>query len=186
MWSATPVAITLREVFRIQKTKRLVILALIVALGVVLSRYLSIQTPMLRIGFAFVAYAAAGILYGPIYAGVVGGMVDILGFVLFPTGAYFPGITLSAVLHGVIYGILMYKHQPSIPRVLISSALSAFAIGGLLTTYWLTILMPGHTFTALLLTRSISTIVLFPVQVTLILALWKAFEKAKITNLVQQ
>ncbi len=161
------------------KTRKIVILALLIALGVILSRFLSIQTPVLRIGFAFVALAAAGILYGPVYGGIVGGLIDIVGYLAFPDGAYFPGITLSGVLSGVTYGLFLHRKTPSLPRVTIASAISAFAISGLLTTYWLTIIIPGQTFVPLLLTRVLSTAVLFPVQIVVIFSVWKAMEKTR-------
>ena len=38
--------------------------------------------------------------------GIIG---DILGVLMFPRGAFFPGYTLSAMLTGYIYGAFLYK-----------------------------------------------------------------------------
>ena len=50
-------------------TKRLVVLAFLIALEIILTRFCSIQTPIVRIGFGFLPVAMMGILYGPIWAG---------------------------------------------------------------------------------------------------------------------
>ena len=83
--------------------KTLVNLALLTALYVVLERFLSINMWNMRIGFAFIALALSGMLYGPVAAGLVGAAGDILGMLLFPTGPYFPGFTLNAFLTGAVY-----------------------------------------------------------------------------------
>ena len=41
--------------------------ALLIALDVILTRFLSIQTQFLRIGFGFLPVAVAGIAYGPFW-----------------------------------------------------------------------------------------------------------------------
>ena len=44
----------------------------------------------------------------PISAGVAYAIGDILGMMIFPSGSYFPGFTLTAFLTGVIYGVVLY------------------------------------------------------------------------------
>ena len=39
---------------------------------------------------------------------VCGGLGDLIQFVIKPTGAYFPGWTISAALAGFIYGLFFY------------------------------------------------------------------------------
>ena len=73
--------------------QKLVILGVLVAMEVVLSRFVSISTWNMKIGFAFIPVAAAAILLGPVEAAVCGGLADFLGATLFPIGTYFPGFT---------------------------------------------------------------------------------------------
>ncbi|MGN1195470.1 MAG: folate family ECF transporter S component [Acutalibacteraceae bacterium] len=87
----------------------LVCCALLIALQVVLSRFLSFQTWNLKIGFSFVPVVLAARLFGPVGAMLVYGIGDVIGTFMFPVGAYFPGFTLSAVLSGLIYGLFLYK-----------------------------------------------------------------------------
>lgn len=91
----------------------LVCCALLIALQVVLSRWLSFQTWNLKIGFSFVPVVLAARLFGPVEAMLVYGIGDVVGTFLFPVGAYFPGFTVSAVLSGLIYGLFLYKKNGS-------------------------------------------------------------------------
>ena len=87
--------------------------AALIAAAIVLSRFLSINAWNLKIGFTFVPVFLAAYLYGPLGGAIVGGIADFLGATLFPIGAYFPGFTLTCVLTGVVYGLLLQKKQKS-------------------------------------------------------------------------
>ena len=73
-------------------------LALLTAMQVVLSRFLSFNTLSLKIGFAFLPVAIGAAVLGPVGGAIVGGLGDFLGAVLFPIGPYFPGFTLTTLL----------------------------------------------------------------------------------------
>lgn len=47
-------------------------------------------------------------MFGPVMGFVCGGLGDLIQFVIKPTGAYFPGWTISAALAGFIYGLFFY------------------------------------------------------------------------------
>ena len=88
-------------------TKKLAVSALLIALDVILTRLLAINTPVMKIGLGFAAVALCALLYGPWWAAVVAALADILGSTLFPTGAYFPGFTLTAACTGVSFGLCL-------------------------------------------------------------------------------
>lgn len=87
----------------------LVSCALLIAIEIILTRFLSISTPIVRIGFGFAPIALAGILFGPWYGCAVGALADLLGANLFPTGPFWPGFTLVAGLTGFTYGLMLYQ-----------------------------------------------------------------------------
>lgn len=89
-------------------TKTMVTCALLVALQVILARFLSINTTFVVINFSFLAVALAGILFGPLWGMAVGGVSDLVGATLFPFGAFFPGFTLTAALVGLVYGAFLH------------------------------------------------------------------------------
>ena len=76
-----------------KNTKIMVTCALLVALQVILARFLSINTTFVVVNFSFLAVALSGILFGPLWALAVGAVSDLIGATLFPFGAFFPGFT---------------------------------------------------------------------------------------------
>ena len=91
------------------KIQRIVYLGLLIGAKVILTRFFSITTPIARIGIGFLPIAIGGILFGPIYAGFAAVIGDLLGSMLFPSGPFFPGFTLSAFISGLVYGCFFYK-----------------------------------------------------------------------------
>ena len=148
-----------------------------IALSVVLSKLLSINISFLRIGFGFLPIAVLAILYGPVTAAIGYGIADLIGAFLFPTGQFFPGFTVSAVLTGLIFGLCLYKKEVTVVRALIASAIVCLGVNLLLNTFWLTFIL-GKGFTVLLASRAVKEIVAIPVMALLIVAMDKSVIKA--------
>lgn len=156
--------------------KVLVGVSALVALEIILSRFLSIATPIMKIGFGFVPIAVCALLYGPVWAGVAGALADFLGATLFPIGPYFPGFTLSAALTGVVFGLFLYRHKGTPLQVAGAVAVNCIGISLLLTTYWLSIIMDSP-FMALLPTRVLQAAVMLPLQYIVLRVLQKPVER---------
>ncbi|MDD3393563.1 MAG: folate family ECF transporter S component [Clostridia bacterium] len=148
------------------KTHRLVIMALLVAISVILSRFLSISAWNLKIGFAFVPIAMAGILFGPVSAGIVAALADFLGATLFPIGQFFPGFTFTAFITGILFGVFLYK-KTNMKNIVIASVLTQIIGSLLLNTLWISMLY-GTPFLALMPTRIVQTCVMTVIQIILI------------------
>lgn len=147
---------------------RLVHVALFIALEIILSRFCSIQTPIAKIGFAFVPVALCGMLYGPVWAGILGGISDMLGAILFPFGGnYFPGFTISAILAGATYGVFLHKKEQSIYNLCIALFINRFMISLGLSTFWLTIITRVP-YRLLLIARITQNILLFCVELAIL------------------
>lgn len=144
--------------------KTLVTMALLIALEVILTRFLSINLPIVRIGFGFLPVAVAAILFGPLWAGIGYAVGDILGMLIWPTGAYFPGFTVTAFLVGAAYGIFLNKKTVTWPRLIVTVSVVVLAFSLLLNTVWLSMLY-GKAFLGLLPTRILQCVILIPVQV---------------------
>ena len=110
-------------------TKKLIILAMLVAFEVIFSRVIAVNVLTFKLGIGFAAIALCAMLYGPVWAGITAALSDFIGALLFPTGAYFPGFTLTAALGGVIFGLLLYKKRPDVKRAF----LAALCYGTLIT-----------------------------------------------------
>ena len=119
--------------------------ALLVALQVILARFLSINTTFVVVNFSFLAVALAGILFGPLWGMAVGGVSDLGGASLFPFGAFFPGFTLTAALVGLVYGAFLHTKTGDLQgksgwlRV-VGASLSASLIRFVLNSVWLYIM----------------------------------------------
>ncbi len=158
-------------------TRTLSLAALLTALEIVLSRFLSISAWNTKIGFAFVPVVLAALLLGPLWAGIVAALADFLGAMLFPVGAFFPGFTLTAFLMGLCYGLFLHRKQ-SLPRILGAVAVHQLALSLLLNTLWISVLY-GSTFGPLLLSRLPQCALLAAVQLALIPALVRLLPRLK-------
>lgn len=148
-------------------TEVIVITGFMIALSIVLSKLVSINISFLRIGFGFLPIAVLAILYGPVIAAIGYGLADLIGAWLLPTGAFFPGFTVSAVLTGLIFGWVLYRKEVTPVRALIASALVCLLVNLLLNTYWLTFII-GKGFNVLLASRAVKEIVAIPVMAVVI------------------
>ena len=152
-------------------------MAVLIAVEIVLSRFLSVSAWNTKIGFAFVPVVIAAVLLGPVYAGIVGAVADLLGAVLFPIGAYFPGFTLTAFLTGLVYGLFLHKEQ-TVPRVIGAVAINQGILSLFLNTFWISVLY-GSPFKPLLITRLPQTGILTVVQIVVIIVIAKVIPRIK-------
>lgn len=152
--------------------RKWIYMALFIALEVILTRFLSIQTPVVRIGFTFLPIAISAIMFGPVFSGIGAAIADVLGMLLFPYGAYFPGFTLTAFLNGFIFGIFFYKKEPTLVRVILASVVATVICSLLLDTIWLYMIL-DKAIAILLPSRIIKALIIIPVQVVVIQIAWR-------------
>ena len=143
-------------------TRTLTALAMLIAIEVILSRFLSINAWNIKIGFGFVPVVIAAVLYGPLAGGIVGALSDFIGALLFPIGTYFPGFTLTSFLMGMIFGLFLYKKQSWL-QGLAAVGINQFLLGLFLNTLWISMLY-GSPYVPLLVTRVFQSILLTAVQ----------------------
>lgn len=157
-------------------TTVIVCISLLVALNVILTRFLSINTTFLRIGFGFLPVAIAGAAFGPFWAAVCGAVGDVLGMMIFPSGEYFPGFTLTAILTGITFGIFLHRRYSLLKNVL-ACCFVCLVLNLCLDTLWLSI-MYGEGYLVLLPARLIKSAINIPVYAALVHIVWsKALAK---------
>ena len=155
---------------------QLVIMALMLAMEVVLTRFLSINTPVIRIGFGFLPIAVVAMMYGPVSGAIVGALADFIGANLFGTGAYFPGFTLTGFMVGATYGIFMYKRPGKMFYIVASVLVVTIAWQLAMDTLWVH-MITEVSYVALLPWRIARTVVMIPVQIILIKSIARVLEK---------
>lgn len=102
-------------------------------------------------------------LFGPVVGSVFAGTMDILKYLIKPTGAFFPGFTLIAMLAGLIYGSFYYKKELNFWRVLAAHITVALICNVLLNTWCLSILY-GKAFAVLLPARLVKNAIMCPID----------------------
>ena len=145
----SPVKALKNSFFELKNLRSLVILAMLLALRVVLGIFanttLALFGNAVKISGAFLPIALGGALFGPIPALLIGALGDIISFLIMPTGAYFPGFTISGALTGLIYGFFLYKYPLTLPRVSLAWVVNTLVVETFLAAYWLFLLYSAGT-----------------------------------------
>lgn len=100
--------------------KTLIVCGLFMALNIVLGYFSIKPTPYLEIGLGSITQPVIATLYGPLTACVVGLAQDLIKFMIHPTGAYIPSLTILAGMGGLTYGIFFHGKKVSFGRVLLA------------------------------------------------------------------
>lgn len=119
-------------------TKTIVTLGLLIAISIVLTRFLYIMpTPNIRIAFGNLPIIIAGLLFGPIAGGLAGFAADFLGSTLFSSFGWYPPIALSPIIMGVVPSLIgmMIRKRTNLPTF-IAMIVPAEILGPML---WMTL-----------------------------------------------
>lgn len=93
---------SLRKIF---STQNLVMMAALIAIQIVLTRFFSIQTDTLRLSFGAIPVILAGMWLGPIPGAIVAVIADFLGTIIQGYGAWFPPLVLGPLSVGILSGV---------------------------------------------------------------------------------
>ena len=160
----------------------------LIALQVVLGNLVQIALLTKQMNFGFLPIAAAGYLLGPVGALLVAALGDVLGTLLFGTGAYLPYFTITAALVGLSYGWTLFPGfqrwigrlaESHVGELLIRALLAAVLAAIIyifLNSYWLTLVV-GKGYMALLLGRLPFNLAEIPIFTVLIVAMCLALDR---------
>ena len=62
----------------------------------------------IRLGLGKLPVIFTGIFMGPLAGGLVGGISDLIGYMINPMGAYMPHFTVGAALTGILPGLVFF------------------------------------------------------------------------------
>lgn len=166
----------------LSKPMNLTVTSMLLALSIVLKCFENngmafLGTNLIKIGFSIFPIAVIGLLYGPVAAGIAGGLNDIVGYILAPVGgAYIPGFTISMILVGVIYGLAFYKEEIKLPRIIVAEVIITLFINIILGVTWF-IVFYGMPMDKALSIRGIKEFFDLPISVALNFVIFKAVVK---------
>lgn len=165
------------------KNKKIILTSTLLATLIILSRFLSIKTPILKISFAFIPTMLCAIWLGAKWTVLLNVLADIIGATLFPTGPFFIGYTISTAISGLIYGLLLYKKEENSytdKQFLIRLIIAVVLVTGIsnigLNTFWISI-TTGKAFIVLLGTRIVKELIMIPIRIVVILFIEEILRK---------
>ena len=163
--------------------KKGIILSLMTALMVILSRFVSIPfSDNLRISLECIPVILSGLWFGPVAGLVVGALGDIIGSILFPFGVYFFPLTIGPMLLGLVCGLgsgILHIRDTGNPVhialiIIVAELINSFLYGTLaLTWYYSIILQKNVTFWILFVARAPAKTVTLVVDIALSIILHK-------------
>lgn len=154
----------------LRRTQTLTTVGILLAVQILLSSFGVFQlTQSVKISLSHLALAPTAMLFGPVAAGIQGALSDFLGYLLRPTGPYFPGFTLSALLGGVIYGLLLYKTKRSLWQIILARAVIVVFVNIGLNTLFLAMLYGPAQWASLPL-RAVKNVLQLPIDCVLLFA----------------
>jgi len=139
----------------------------LIALSIILTRIASVRIAIggvegIRIGLGKFPVVLGGILFGPLAGGIIGGLSDLLGYIINPIGAYMPHFTLTSALTGIIpvmvLRLLKRTEEIKTLELVISIAIGQIITSLLMIPYFLhtifgipwVVLMPARIITVLI------------------------------------
>lgn len=166
----------------LKSLKTIVVTAMFMAIGIVLGSMFTIQIGnFLKLGFSFIANEMTALLFGPVVGGLMGGLTDVIKYIMKPTGPFFFGFTFNAILGAVIYGVILYHRPITFKRILAAKVIVAVIVNMILGTYWLQV-MYGKAFFALLPGRALKQLVAVPIESLLFYVVAKTLSKTKVVE----
>lgn len=132
--------------------------------------------PYVRIGVSEIPNLLVDFYFGPVMGAVFGGAMDVVKYLVKPSGAFFPGFTLTAVLGGLVFGTALYKRKLTIPRLFAAELIVKLFLNVGLNSVWLKILYNKAIF-ALLPSRLVSNGVMLFVDTAVIFIVLMAVDR---------
>lgn len=158
------------------RTRSLVLMALFIVLEVICTGVLKVNLGTLRISLTFIPYAVAGYIFGPAKGMLVGVIADLLAFLFFPQGTYFPGFTISAGLSGALYGFLKGKEgKKLLLGIVVVTLINAVFMNVILNTVWLQMLL-GKSWSVMIYQRIVKNAISVPIEILILYTVFKGLK----------
>lgn len=162
-----------------QSTRTLVLMALLAAISIILTRFLGFYlTNSVRISFGSIPIMLASLLLGPLAGGFTGAVADILGATLFSAFGYYPPLTIPPVIIGILPALLKpaLLRKVSFLRMYLIILITDLIAGIGVTTYILSH-MYGTGFLELLVVRAPIALAVSIAEGIVVYGLYKRLQK---------
>lgn len=164
---------------------KIVVTAVLVALNIVLERFLAFQFQNNHYNLSIITIGFAAVFLGMPYSIAVAGLGDLIGALLFPFGPYFPGYTFTNIIIAIIISICISK-RANIFTISAATILNKALCTLCLNSLWTSILYKGgvDAFPAYMVTRIPQAIIMGVIDILALTVLFS--NKSKIRILIQK
>lgn len=160
----------------LKNPRSLVFAALILALRIAV-KPLSIHIAGdLTEGIGFIINAFGSMVYGPVVALLSGALSDTLGFLVFPSGVYFPAYMITEMAGSFVFALFLYRAEITIPRLILCRFCICFFVNVVLAYpihVWYYSVALGKDY-AIAWIRVVKNIVLFPIEAVILAVVFKS------------
>ena len=121
---------------KLKETKYLAVMAVFIAIKVML---VMVRIPVgenLRISPSFIFSSVEAAITGPVCGLVSGFVTDIVGYIMFPSGAFFPGYTISSMAGMLVYSLFFYKQRITVAKIVGAKAVVNYIVNVLMGSLW--------------------------------------------------
>ncbi|MBR2594764.1 MAG: folate family ECF transporter S component [Solobacterium sp.] len=157
---------------KLRQTKYLAIMATMIALKAVLANFSIPLSETLRINFGYMVTSVEAAVVGPVAGMISGAVSNTVNFMIRPSGTFFVGYTISAMLGELFYGLFFYRRRITLPSIIAAKASVNYLINVLLGSLWSSMLYSkGYIYYA---GKSvIKNTVMLPIEITLLFLIFK-------------
>ena len=121
----------------------LVFAALMIAVTRALSLIPGIPIWHTKLTWGFLARSVCALVCGPVLGLVFGFVEDILGFILQPTGDFFPGYTLSTMAGVLVYALFFFRRRITVVKLVLANAVVNLLVNAAMGSVWSTMVRGG-------------------------------------------
>ena len=118
--------------------KLLIFAALMIAVTRALSLIPGIPIWHTKLTWGFLARSVCALVCGPVLGLVFGFAEDILGFILQPTGDFFPGYTLSTMAGVLVYALFFFRRRITVVNLVLANAVVNLLVNAAMGSVWTT------------------------------------------------
>ena len=157
---------------KLRQTKYLAIMATMIALKAVLANFSIPLSETLRINFGYMVTSVEAAVVGPVAGMISGAVSNTVNFMIRPSGTFFVGYTISAMLGELFYGLFFYRRRITLPSIIAAKASVNYLINVLLGSLWSSMLYSkGYIYYA---GKSvIKNTIMLPIEITLLFLIFK-------------
>ena len=170
---------------RVKNIRVLAATALLVAVTIAITTLYIPLPNNLHVFFDYTPKALCAMICGPVAALGVGFVMDILGFLARPMGAFFPGYTVTTMVAMLIYALGFFGKKLTVPRIAITKLAVNVICNIGLNSLWNSMLM-GKAFVVFLGGSAAKNLLLWPIEVLVMVIVFRlltpVLEKQKLIS----